>query len=330
MTERNFELKTDEQGNPNPKYVDLLEEDRPISGQKFVCISFVSPENILKQKQNYYFEKFVRQWDFNKAVEKYNQFLNFVAYKYEVSFDSLTADLQEFLKDEKDNLINTTIEDDYKSYIDKNEENLENEFNSQFNFQTSTRGIKVRGVFSTQEEAELRCKLLREIDPNHDVYVGQVGLWMPFHPEAYKTGRVEYLEDELNQIMNEKVKNEKSAKEEFDARVRETKEQAIEENKEKAMKAGNKLTQTLDKDGNLINVKDMNSTERNLNTSEVSVADIRKELFEGDEVVMDKNNDHGLSRLPEETQKKFQDKSEDKSEDKPEEEDNVIDVDLNE
>jgi hypothetical protein len=50
--------------------------------------------------------------------------------------------------------------------------------------------------------------MLREVDPNHDVYVGQVGIWMPFHPEAYKTGRVEYLEEELNQLMNEKTKNE--------------------------------------------------------------------------------------------------------------------------
>ena len=48
-------------------------------------------------------------------------------------------------------------------------------------------------------------KLLREIDPNHDVYVGPVGMWMPWEPEAYKTGRVEYMEDELNQLMKEKM-----------------------------------------------------------------------------------------------------------------------------
>ena len=116
--------------------------------------------------------------------------------------------LTRILKDEKDNLINTTIEDDYKNFLDKNEERLENEFNTQYNFQTSTRGIKIRGVFSTQEEAELRCKLLREIDPNHDVYVGPVGMWMPWEPEAYKTGRVEYMEEELNSLMHEKDKNE--------------------------------------------------------------------------------------------------------------------------
>ena len=40
--------------------------------------------------------------------------------------------------------------------------------------------------------------MLREMDPTHDVYVGPVGSWMPFHPEAYKTGRVEYMEEELH------------------------------------------------------------------------------------------------------------------------------------
>ena len=289
MPEINFELKTDKDGNPNPKYVDLLEEDRPISGQKFVCISFVSPENILKQKQNYYFDKFIRQWDFNKAVEKYNQFLNFIAYKYEISFDSLTVDLQEFLKDEKDNLINTSIEDDYKSYIDKNEENLENEFNSQFNFQTSTRGIKVRGVFSTQEEAELRCKLLREVDPNHDVYVGPVGMWMPWEPEAYKTGRVEYMEEELNRLMKEKNSNEEKAKMEFEKRIKDAKKKAIADNIKLASETGNKLTQNIDEDGNLIGIGDAENNES-------SVSDIRKELFESDNVVIG-DSDHGLSKL---------------------------------
>ena len=66
-------------------------------------------------------------------------------------------------------------------------------------------------------------KMLREIDPAHDVYVGPVGSWMPFHPEAYKTGRVEYMEEELNQLMHEKDKNEKQASVEFEKRVKESK-----------------------------------------------------------------------------------------------------------
>jgi hypothetical protein len=298
-----MELRKNSDGSANPNYVDVLEEDKPIAGQKFVCISFLSPENIIKEKNLYNFNKFLNKWDMNKSMEKYNQFLSFVAYKYNLNFDDLSKDLSEFCVEEKNKLFATTIEDEYKNFLDANEEQLEKKFNEEHQFQTSVRGLKVRGSYPSQQEAELRCKMLREVDPNHDVYVGQVGIWMPFHPEAYKTGRVEYLEEELNQLMNEKVKNEKQAKIEFDKRVREAKEKAMEENRKKAEESGNLLTQTMDKDGNLVSVKDTNTFETDLEntSSEVSVADIRRELFNSENVVIDyKNSDHGIKKLTEE------------------------------
>ena len=270
-------------GSPNPKYVDLLEEDKPISGQKFVCVSFVSPENILKQKNHFLFQEFLKHYDFTKSVQKFTQFLNFVSYKHSINFDDVMKDFQEYTKTEKETFTTNYVADEYKNFLDANEERLEDEFNTAHAFQTSTRGLKVRGTYSTQEEAELRCKLLREVDPNHNVYVGPVGMWMPWEPEAYKTGRVEYLEDELNQLMNEKNKNEAAAKQEFDKRVLEAKRNAIEENKKIAKESGNKLTQNINKDGQLVGVN--NTIENVLNSKEeVTSADIRKELFEGDNV----------------------------------------------
>lgn len=289
--------------NKSSKHVDLLDEDKPLAGQKFVCLSFVSPEKIIKQKEMFMFEKFIEQWDFSKSMEKFNQFLSFISYKHSLEFDSLTQDLEDFAKEEKDKLFFTSLPDEYKSYIDAHEDKLDEEFNREYEFQTSTRGIKVRGSFPSQEEAELRCKMLRELDPNHDVYVGPVGLWMPFHPEAYKTGRVEYLEQELNELMNEKDKNENNAKQEFDKRVRESKEKAMKDNRKKAEETGVKLTQTINKDGNLVSTNNLNTSElallENAETSnkKISVSDIRKELFEGDNVIVDKNTDHGLSNL---------------------------------
>ena len=285
----------------DPKYVDLLDEDMPLAGQKFACLSFISPEKILKQKEIFFFEQFLKQYDLNKSFSKFTQFLNFVSYKYKLDFDKLTNDLKEFATEEKDKLHTTTLDDEYKTYIDNHEEALESEFNIKYNFETSTRGLKVRGSFPSQQEAELRCKMLREMDPNHDVFVGPVGTWMPWDPEAYKTGRVEYLEEELNSLMNEKQKNEKSAKEEFDKRIKESRRKAIEENIEKAKESGNVLTQTLNSQGELVNVKNLNTTENILlESSEVVDSEaIKKELFEGEDIVTDKHNDHGLSRLEE-------------------------------
>ncbi len=288
----NFEKKQNLDGSMNPKYVDLLDEDRPLANQKFVCVSFVSPEDIIENKNLYQFQEFLKDWEFTKSMEKYTHFLNFIAFKYNMNFDDLTKDLQDFVKSEKSKLENTTIQEDFKNFIDMNEEKLEEKYNLDVNFQTSIRGLKIRGVYPSQQEAEMRCKLLREVDPNHDVYVGPVGMWMPWDPEAYKTGKVEYLEEELNQLMHEKKKNESKAKQEFDKRVRETKEKAIEENKKKAEESGNKLTQNIDKDGNLYSVN------VDGNNDEISVADIRKELFESENVVVG-DSDHGLSSLTE-------------------------------
>jgi len=288
---KNITYRVNPDGSENPKYVDMLDEDKPVAGQKFTCVSFVSPEKVLKNRELFFFQHFLKQWDMNKSLEKFNQFLSFLAYKYNMNFDDISKDLQDFCKDEKDKLFASTLEDDYKNFIDTNEERMNEDFIKEHSFQTSVRGLKVRGSYPSQEEAEMRCKLLREVDPNHDVYVGPVGMWMPFHPESYKTGRVEYLEDELNQLMQEKTKNESSAKVEFDKRIRETKEKAMEDNKKKALESGNVLTQTIDEDGNLVSVKDRND--------DISVSDLRKELFEGENIITDKNTDHGLSRVAE-------------------------------
>jgi hypothetical protein len=283
-----FERKT-KGGKPNPKYVDVLDEDKPIACQKFVCVSFISPDKILKQKEIFLFEEFLKKWDFNKSMEKFVQFLNFVSFKYKLTFEDLTTDFKEFVNEERSNLMIYKIEDDYKTFLDNNEEELEKLFGVKHNFQTSTRGLKIRGVYPSIEEAELRCKMLREVDPNHDVFVGPVGLWMPWDPESYKTGRVEYMEEELNQLMHEKAKNETNAKNTFDQRLKDTKQKAIEENIKNAEKSGNKLTQTIDDTGNLIGVNNINTQENKLKEQDVILtSDIKNELFEGDNIITGK------------------------------------------
>ena len=87
------------------------------------------------------------------------------------------------------------------------------------------------------------------------------------------------------------------AKVEFEKRVKESKQKAIEENIENAKKSGNKLTQSIDKDGNLIGIENMNTTETFIKSKigeneSIASADVHKELFEGDNIVIpskDKN-----------------------------------------
>ena len=274
--------------------IDLLDEDKPIAEQKFVCLSFVSPENEIKKKEQFLFEEFVKQYHFNKSAELLTKYSNFLSYKYGLDMDEVTKDMKQFAEQETQDM-RLNVDGDYKQFVDKNETSLDEQYAKDHNFQTSVRGIKVRGVFPTQQEAEFRCKMLREADPNHDVYVGPVGIWVPFHPDAYKTGKVEYLEKELNELMHEKHKNEEKAKLAFDQRVKESKLQAIDENMKTAQEHGNKLTQTINEKGELVSIENMNTTEKNLGVN-ATMDDIHRELFEGDNIVTT-NTDHGLSNL---------------------------------
>lgn len=276
-----FERKTLDDGTPNPKYVDLCDEDSPIAGQKFICVSFISPEKIVKQREMYLFEEFVKQWDFSKSMEKFTDFLNFIAFKYNLKYDDVYADLQTFVAEEKDNLVTSqSVNDSYKNFMDKNEDKLNEKFNREHQFQTSVRGLKVRGAFNTQEEAEMRCKKLRETDPHHDIFVGPMGIWIPFDPDAYKTGRIEFMEEELNQLHHEKLKNELEAKNAFEQRVKETKRKAIEENIRLAQKSGNKLTQTITPEGQLVGVKETVNFEERTEADDDDTEKVNNELFQ--------------------------------------------------
>ena len=276
-----FERKQLPNGSPNPSYIDLNDEDAPLANQKFACMSFISPDNLIKKREQYLFDEFVKQYDFTKSMSKFVDFLHFIAHKHNMSIAVLTADFNDFSNEEADRLRSQPAEDDWKTFLDKNEERLNSAFAKEHSFQTSVRGFKLRGVYGSEEEAEGRCKKLREHDPNHDIFVGPVGRWIPWHPDAYKTGRIEFLEEELNKLHHEKVKNEAKAKEDFDRRVMDAKRQAIKDNIDKARKSGNVLTQTMDDTGKLIGVNDrIDFDEREVATEDHHMEDLRKRMQE--------------------------------------------------
>ena len=51
---------------------DYLEVDQPVPGQNFCCISFISPESVIKQKELYYFHKYMNQrcGELEKSLEE--------------------------------------------------------------------------------------------------------------------------------------------------------------------------------------------------------------------------------------------------------------------
>jgi hypothetical protein len=65
-------------------------------------------------------------------------------------------------------------------------------------------GVKVRGVFETYEQAKARCEQLQKLDKFHNIFVGEVGKWLPFNVDI-STMQTEddpvYREKSLNTYM---------------------------------------------------------------------------------------------------------------------------------
>ena len=254
--EDTFEKKTLKTGAVNTKYVDLLDEDPKMAGQHWGVFSFLTPGNILKKRETYIFASFVKQWNWIKSMTKFMDFLHFISDKYNLNVERLIEDYNSYLNEESERLKElSSVEDDYSNFLDKNEDKLNEQFQRDNAFQTSIHGFKARGNFPTEEEASEYAKKTRDRDPAHSVFVGPVGIWLPWDPNPYKTQQVEFMEEQLNELHKEKLKNEALAKQEFDKRIRETKEKAIKENIEKAQKTGNKLTQSITETGELIGVQ---------------------------------------------------------------------------
>lgn len=75
------------------------------------------------------------------------------------------------------------------------------------------RGLKIRGVYSTKEEADRRAQYLQKVDPDFHVFVGEVGKWLPWDPDPDTQGDSVWAEKELNSMMHEYKKNLERAKE---------------------------------------------------------------------------------------------------------------------
>lgn len=252
----------------------------------------------IKQREFFLFEEFLKQWELNKAMEKYTQFNNFISYKYSIPPEELNNDFTDFIKDQQDELTKSSVLDEFKTFIDHNEEVLQKKFDKMVKFRTNVRGIKCEGTYASEEEARLRAKFKQEEQPEFNHVVGPVGVWMPLDPDDYKTGEVEHMEEELNQLMHEKHKNDLINKSAFEQRVKEAKQKAIEDNIAKAEKSGNVLSQTIDEHGNLIGINSASTHEFALSELEtVSTTDIQRQLFETGDVVTDKDTDHGQSLL---------------------------------
>lgn len=190
---------------------DYLDVDKPLPGQNYYCISFVSPEKVLEQKELFmyyhyesaFYKKITNMMDssLTNLIEKSDDG------KIDVSdVVKLKKTVLEACKEEESTF------DQFKSKFEdfrfRDEEKIGEAFDKQNNFRTSVRGVKVRGVFDTKREADVRASVLQRMDPLFDVFVGQVGYWCPWDPNPHKIDDIEYINSDLNKLVKEYKANE--------------------------------------------------------------------------------------------------------------------------
>lgn len=189
---------------------DYLDEDEPLRNQNYVCISFLNPEDVLKNKENYYFSKFLKKFsqDMSELFENLqNKYLE-------------EKDIISNIKENHNYIFNENeLEDHFKFFKNTNSENIEKEFHNKNNFATSIRGIKVRGVYDTIEQAKSRCEILKKKDTYFNIYVAQVGCWLPYESHiASNVENEEYNESQLNTLMKQYKENKDNKDMVFDTR----------------------------------------------------------------------------------------------------------------
>ena len=85
-------------------FVDYLEEDPELPNQRYVVVSFISPEKVIKQKDHFYLEKFVQWLDYDWKVKGMEHFVQFLSNKYSINIDDIMKDVREFEKTHKDDI----------------------------------------------------------------------------------------------------------------------------------------------------------------------------------------------------------------------------------
>ena len=213
---------------------DFLEEDAEIAGQKFCLLSFLSPEKVLKEKSIFMFEKFLATYEFQirtNSLEKYlmetmagiNAKLDAqadtfdtqdlsgaadVCRKAKIRVDTTMDSFHDYVKGNQKELTYSKLKEQYDDFLYQTKAKLEDEFYAKNEFRTTVRGLKVRGVYASQAEATLRSKKLQRQDTLHNIFVGEVGKWLPWDPEPTEVSEQEYAEDQLNTLMKKYKENE--------------------------------------------------------------------------------------------------------------------------
>jgi hypothetical protein len=235
---------------PDTVLEDFLDEDTEIPGQRYVLLSFLSPEKVLEKKELFFFKRFLHAYEVDwkiKNLEKFlvdtvthvNDELNehaaelekkdqfeaaAICRKNRLRVDDIMTSYGSFVQKSKADLNKTKINEAYDDFLYSHKGKLEEEFHAQNDFHTTIRGVKVRGVYGNPKEAELKAKKLQSKDKYHNIFMADVGKWTPWDPQPHEVQDQEYSNDQLNTLMKKYKENEDSREKFFEERTKGSKQ----------------------------------------------------------------------------------------------------------
>lgn len=231
---------------PNTVVEDFLDEDTEIPGQRFVLLSFLSPEKVLEKKDLFFFKKFLHSYEVEwktKNLEKYlvetltginaqldervkelektdQQDAAEILRKNRLSLEDVMSGYHAFVQKNRSEIQKTTLAEAYDDFMYAQKAKLEEEFYAANEFRTSIRGLKVRGVFGNVKEAEVKAKKLQAKDKYHNIFMAEMGKWTPWDPSPHEVKEQEYNNDQLNTLMKKYRENEDSREQFFEQRTK--------------------------------------------------------------------------------------------------------------
>jgi hypothetical protein len=172
--------------------MDHLDEDPPVYRQNFVCMSFLSPESVIEDRNEFALR------DYLSTV---SESLVALTEHLQKTFPDCTAEIDAVRQSHAPIFRPQDIAAEFDNFKSIHRERLTEAFEAKNAFRTSVRGVKVRGTYATREQAEKQCKELKKVDPVFDIYVAEVGKWCPWNPHPEEISDVNYDTDALNTLM---------------------------------------------------------------------------------------------------------------------------------
>ena len=107
---------------------DFLEQDQVIRGQNYVCLSFISPDEVIEKKEQYFFGKFMENYckqntellgEYEQIFPEKKDIIRHIREKYNQLFD------------------HSSIKEAYDNFVKSNADELQTEYNDTHSFQTN-------------------------------------------------------------------------------------------------------------------------------------------------------------------------------------------------